>query len=110
MKRKLKNFDKSFKELNKRRKLRGEKPLTEKAYANLSNQIAVSRDGKINPLKQRGFDNALSFFGKEILEKKKTCIHCGKKKRYIDFIVRYKPPSIQNICRDCEQNRKKQYN
>jgi hypothetical protein len=109
MKRKLKNFDKSFKELNKRRKLRGEKPLTEKAYANLANKIAVSRDGKINPLKQRGFDNALSFFGKIILEKKKSCIHCGKRKRYIDFIVRYNPPSIQNICRDCEQNRKKQY-
>lgn len=110
MKRKLKNFDKSFKELNKRRKLRGEKPLTEKEYANLSQKIAVSRDGKINPLKQRGFEKAVSFFGKSILEKKKSCIHCGKRKRYVDFIVRYNPASIQNICRDCEQDRKKKYN
>ena len=109
MKRKLKHFNKSFKELNKRRKLRGEKPLTEKEYANLSDKIALSRDGRIHPIKQRGFDHALAFFGKEILEKKKSCIHCGNRKRYIDFIVRYNPPSIQNICRDCEQNRKKQY-
>lgn len=110
MKRKLKNFDKTYKEYNKRRKERGVKPITKEEYANLPNVIAVGRDGKVNPVKQRGLEHALSFFGDDILKKKKVCIHCGKKKRFIDFVVRYKPASIQNICRDCEQDRKKQYN
>lgn len=110
MKRKLKHFKKSFQEFNKRRKERAKKPITEKAYAELSKVIAVSRDGKINPVKQRGIDRAVAFFGKTILTERKVCIHCGKKKYYIEFIVRYDHSSIQNVCKDCDQDRKKKYN
>lgn len=105
----MKHPQKNYKEFIKRQEQRGEPISSYDEYLELHKFIAVDRGGKLNPLKQRGFEKMLLVFGDIVLKLKKTCLHCGKRKRYIDFIVRWKDSSIENICRDCEQIRKSKY-
>jgi len=105
---KIKN--KSINALNSVNYRRRKKGLNELSYQEyISQKVALDSSGRFHPRKENAKTKAVAVFGKEILEKRKTCIKCKKKKKLIEFSMRYSKKMILNVCKECEQKRQKKY-
>ncbi len=105
---KLKNKSiNAFNSVNYRRRKKGLKELSYGEY--VSQKIALDSSGRFHPRKENAKTKAISIFGKDFLEKRKTCIKCKKKKKLIEFSMRYSKKLILNVCKECEQERQKKY-
>jgi hypothetical protein len=97
----------AFNSVNYRRRKKGLKELSYQEY--ISQKVALDSSGRFHPRKENAKTKAVVVFGKEILEKRKSCIKCKKKKKLIEFSMRYSKKIILNVCKECEQERQKKY-
>ena len=97
----------AFNSVNYRRRKKGLKELSYQEY--ISQKVALDSSGRFHPRKENAKTKAVTVFGKEVLEKRKSCIKCKKKKKLIEFSMRYSKKLILNVCKECEQERQKKY-
>lgn len=103
--RKIKHTKKAWREYNIRRRAFQQPELTLEEY--LAIKLPVDYRGKINPRIKDGEQHMISVFGEHITTERKSCLKCHRVKPLIDFICRYKSKRIENICKDCDQSRKR---
>lgn len=101
----VKNKKKAFREYNIRQRGLGRNELSFAEWENLKSPL--SSRGVLCPKIKEGEKNQILLFGQSILTTTKVCIKCDRRKPEIDFLYRKKNLRVENICKECEKQRKR---